>query len=136
MQNQNLHFNYNVHKQLIRYVINGLAATVVHFSVLTFNLNVLGIKSAGVANLLAAVVGISISFLGSRYYVFRKTDAFIFHQAGKFILLYAMIASLHGLILFGWSDIWHLDYRIGFLIATCLQVSLSYWGNKTMVFNQ
>lgn len=136
MQNQKLHVDDVGHKQPIRYVINGVVATAVHYSVLTFNLNVLGMKSAGVANFLAAVVGISISFLGSRYYVFRKTDALIIHQAGKFLLLYAMIACLHGLILFGWTDIWHLDYRIGFLIATSMQVSVSYWGNKILVFNK
>jgi hypothetical protein len=28
-----------------------------------------------------------------------------------------------------------LDYRIGFLIATVLQFSLSYVGNKRLVFN-
>ncbi|MDO8370155.1 MAG: GtrA family protein [Candidatus Nitrotoga sp.] len=136
MQNQILHADDIGHKQLVRYIISGVVATAIHYSVLTFNLNVLGMQSAGVANLLAAVVGISTSFLGSRYYVFRKSDVFIVHQASKFILLYATIACLHGLILFGWTDIWHLDYRIGFLIATGMQVSLSYWGNKILVFNK
>lgn len=124
------------HKQLIRYVINGVAATAVHYSVLTFNLKVLDMQSAGVANLLAAVVGIGTSFLGSRYYVFRKTDAFIVHQASKFVLLYVVIACLHGVVLYEWTDIWHLDYRIGFLIATVMQALLSYWGNKILVFNK
>ena len=136
MQNQKLHVDDVGHKQLIRYVINGVVATAVHYSVLTFNLKVLDAQSAGVANLFAAVVGISISFLGSRYYVFRKTDAYIVHQASKFVLLYATIACLHGLILFGWTDIWHLDFRIGFLIATGMQVSVSYLGNKILVFNK
>lgn len=136
MLNQKQHVDDADPKQLIRYVINGVMATAVHYSVLTFNLKALDVQSAGVANLLAAVVGISISFLGNRYYVFRKTDAFIVHQASKFFLLYAMIACLHGLILFGWTDVWHLDYRIGFLIATGIQVSVSYCGNKILVFNK
>jgi putative flippase GtrA len=137
MQNQILHTDNIGHKQqIIRYVINGLVATAVHFSILTFNLKVLGIQSAGVANLLAAVGGISMSFLGSRYFVFRKTDGSLAHQASKFILLYALIASLHGLILYGWTDRWQLDYRLGFLIATTVQISLSYWGNKVLVFNK
>lgn len=137
MQSQILHVDNTGHKrQLIRYVINGIVATAVHFSVLTFNLKVLGMQSAGMANLLAAVVGIGTSFLGSRYYVFRKTDGSIIHQASKFILLYVMIACLHGLILYGWTDNWHFDYRLGFLIATGVQVLLSYWGNKVLVFNK
>lgn len=137
MQSQILPTDRAAHKQqLIRYIINGIVATAVHFAVLTFNLKVLGMPSAGVANLLAAVVGICTSFVGSRYYVFRKTDGSIIHQVSKFILLYASIACLHGLILFGWTDNWHLDYRLGFLIATMVQVLLSYWGNKVLVFNK
>jgi putative flippase GtrA len=137
MQSQILQGDNTGHKQqIIRYVINGVVATAVHFAVLTFNLKVLGIQSAGVANLLAAVVGISTSFLGSRYFVFRKTNGSILHQASKFVVLYAMIACLHGLILYGWSDNLHLDYRWGFLIATVMQVLFSYWGNKILVFNK
>jgi putative flippase GtrA len=137
MQSQNLHIDSTgPRQQLIRYVINGIVATAVHFSVLTFNLKVLGMHSAGIANMLAAVVGIGTSFLGSRYFVFKKTDGSIIHQASKFVLLYALIACLHGLILYGWTDSWHFDYRLGFLIATVVQVLLSYWGNKVLVFNK
>ena len=58
-------------KQSVRYLINGLAATAVHFVVLTFNLKVLGWGSAGIANLVAAVFGITASFLCSRYFFFQ-----------------------------------------------------------------
>jgi putative flippase GtrA len=137
MQNQIPHVD-NIHdkQQIIRYVINGIIATAVHFCVLTFNLHVLNILSAGLSNLLAAIAGITTSFLGSRYYVFEKTDGSFFHQLGKFIFLYASIACLHGLILFLWTDNWHFDYKLGFLIATGMQVLFSYWGNKFLVFNK
>lgn len=120
--------------RLVRYIINGLAATAVHFAVLSFNLQVLAMPSAGLANMLAAIAGISASFLGSRYFVFRSLDQAIIRQAVKFGLLYAMMAILHGLVLYLWSDVGRLDYRTGFLMATGLQVMLSYWGNKTLVF--
>ena len=136
MQNQSLQVENFCNKQLLRYFINGVIATAVHYSILTINLNVIGMKSAGIANLLAALVGISISFLGGRYYVFQRKNDQIIHQAGKFILLYAMIAFINGLIMFGWTDIWHLDYRFGFIIATCMQFFLSYWGNKIIVFDK
>ena len=123
-----------ISSQFSRYIINGVIATAVHFMVLLFNLNILHIPSAGIANLFAAVVGITVSFLGSRYFVFGSQDEKILHEASRFILLYASIAILHGLVLFVWSDVSHFDYRIGFLIATAFQVSLSYWGNKTLVF--
>jgi len=120
--------------QIVRYVVNGLVATAVHFVVLTTNLHVFDMRSAGVANLYAAVVGISVSFLGSRYFVFRKRDQTILRQASKFGVLYVLIACLHGTVLYGWSDACQLDYRIGFLLATALQMVLSYWGNKMLVF--
>jgi putative flippase GtrA len=111
-----------------------LVATGVHYGVLSANLQVLEISSAGVANFCAAVVGISVSFLGSRYFVFRKIREPLLHQAAKFGLLYALIACLHGIMLYAWSDVMRWDYRTGFLMATGLQVVLSYWGNKTLVF--
>ena len=122
-------------KELVHYVINGLVATVVHYGVLSFNLNVLGMVSAGLANLIAAIFGITTSFLGNRYFVFKKTDDGLLRQALKFSGLYGAIAILHGFVLFVWSDRLGFDYRLGFLIATVFQMSLSYLGNKKMVFN-
>ena len=121
--------------EVVRYIVNGLAATAVHYGVLTFNLKVLGFGSAGMANLLAAMAGITASFLGSRYYVFTGSVRQPWlPQALKFSGLYGAIAVLHGLVLWLWTDRFGLDYRVGFLIATVLQVSLSYVGNKLLVF--
>ena len=117
-----------------RYVINGVFATIVHFSALTFNMQVYEMQSAGLANLIAAVLGISVSFLGSRYFVFRAHEGQIVNQAMVFIVIYASIACLHGLVLFGWTDVYNYDYRVGFGLATILQVVLSYWSNKLLVF--
>ena len=120
--------------QPVRYLINGLAATGIHFFVLTFNLKVLGWSSAGIANLVAALFGISASFLGSRYFVFNQSTETLTAQLYRFILLYAAIALLHGALLYVWVDIYALNYVIGFLIATFMQVACSYLGNKIMVF--
>lgn len=122
--------------QIVRYTINGLLATAVHFAVLSFNLKIIGLPSAGLANFIAAFFGIVISFLGSRYFVFHGQADSMVRQAAKFWVLYAAIAVLHGLVLYFWSDKLHLDYRYGFLLATGLQVVLSYFGNKKLVFNQ
>lgn len=120
--------------EITRYVMNGLLATGVHYSVLTFNMQVYGMQSAGLANLIAAVFGITASFLGSRYFVFKKHQEPIVNQAMAFGILYASIACLHGVVLYGWTDVYKFDYRIGFLIATALQIVLSYTGNKILVF--
>ena len=120
--------------QPIRYLINGLVATGIHFLVLTFNLKVLDWRSAGVANIVAAAFGIAASFLGSRYFVFNNSIEPLFAQLYRFIFLYAMIALLHGALLYVWTDVYKLNYVIGFVIATFMQVACSYLGNKVMVF--
>ena len=134
MPSQASRADFAVRSQFARYIVNGLVATAVHFGVLTFNLQVLQMKYAGLANLLAATAGITTAFFGSRYFVFNRRDKTILRQAAKFGLLYAAIALLHGAVLFGWTDVLLLDYRAGFLVATVLQVMLSFWGNKFLVF--
>ncbi|CAN5343574.1 hypothetical protein BH11PSE14_BH11PSE14_15350 [soil metagenome] len=119
---------------IVRFLVNGVVATAVHFSVLWLNLHVFGVPSFGLANLFAAVVGITTSFLGSRYFVFRAASAPMHHQAWKFGLLYGALALMHGAVLYAWSDRLGLDYRIGFVLATGIQVACSYFGNKRLVF--
>lgn len=120
--------------EILRYIANGLFATAVHFGVLTFCLRVLGFSSAGVANLVAAALGIAVSFTGNRYFVFRRFERSLVRQAMRFGVLYAGIAAIHGLLLFLWTDLLSLDYRVGFVIAMVIQVALSYIGNKKLVF--
>lgn len=120
--------------QVLRYAVNGLFATAVHFSVLRLAIEVLHVPSAGLASLIGATFGIGTSFLGSRHFVFRRREQAILPQAGRFLGLYAAIAVLHGAVLWGWSDLAGWDYRVGFLIATGLQMCLSYVGNKVLVF--
>ncbi|WDN90748.1 hypothetical protein BuS5_03719 [Desulfosarcina sp. BuS5] len=120
--------------EVLKYVINGVVATLIHFGVLSFCLKVVGVPSAGFANLIAAIFGITASFIGSRYFVFPVTGETVASQLLKFSGLYGGIAILHGFVLLIWSDWFGFDYRAGFLIATALQVSLSYIGNKFFVF--
>ena len=122
-------------KELVRYGINGCLATLIHYAVLTINLNIFLMSSAGMANLIASIFGITFSFIGNRYFVFNEADGSLLKQVIRFSSLYGTIAILHGLVLLLWTDWFRFDYRIGFLIATALQVSLSYVGNKKMVFN-
>lgn len=117
-----------------RYIVNGVVATAVHFLVLTFNLKVLGFASAGLANLVAAVFGITTSFIGSRVYVFQGSLEPLFRQITRFILLYVSIALLHGALMYVWADVFTLNYVAGFGVATIMQVVFSYWGNKVLVF--
>ncbi len=120
--------------QAVRYVINGLVATAVHYGVLHFNIEVLHIPLAAVANAIAAVFGITVSFLGSRYFVFHGRQGSLARQGSLFLLIYAAIAVLHALVMYLWADRWGLDYRIGFVLATGMQMAFSFVANKFLVF--
>jgi putative flippase GtrA len=121
-------------QQAFRYLVNGGVATVVHFLVLTFNLRVLDWESAGLSNIVAAVCGTIVSFLGNRYYVFHGSTEPLFKQIYRFSFIYVAIAMGHGLILYVWSDVYRMNYIFGFMLATVFQVACSYSGNKLMVF--
>lgn len=120
--------------EAVRYVINGATATSVHYIVLRTGVEVLHLPSAGVANFIAALFGITTSFLGSRWFVFRQLSDPILHQATRFGVLYGLLACLHGILLYIWTDVSGLNYSIGFVIAIIIQVLVSYPGNKYLVF--
>jgi putative flippase GtrA len=118
----------------VRYIINGLIATAVNYLVLNFNLLVIGIKSAGIANFIAAIFGITASFLGNRYFVYKEHNNSVQSQLVRFLLLYGFLALTAGFVMYIWSDLYGFSYQTGFLIATFIQVLFSYFGNKVLVF--
>jgi putative flippase GtrA len=121
-------------RQLLRYVVNGLVATGVHFVVLAFLVEVAQVPSKGVANLAAAAVAIVSSFLGNRFFVFAATHSRASGQLWRFVLLYAAIALLNGGLMALWSDLLKLDYRAGFVLISIVQFILSFLGNRLLVF--
>lgn len=121
-------------RELFGFVVNGIIAAVVHFSVLLMNIEIFKFQSAGLANFVAAVFGLTTSFIGNRHFVFKKKDNFIVKQASKFLVLYILIACFHGFSLYIWTDIYALNYLNGFLLISFMAVFFSYFGNKFMVF--
>jgi putative flippase GtrA len=122
--------------QPVRYLINGLVATGVSYAVLNVCIQLLHVPSAGVANFVAAIFGITASFFGSRHFVFPGASESVWHQLARFWLLYAVLALMQAAVLFVWSDWAGLDYRVGFLIGTFLQMICSYFGGKHWVFKR
>lgn len=120
--------------EIVRYAFNGAAATAIHFGV--FQLAALGLGDGlnWMANGLGAAAGISASFLGSRHYVFRHRRGDWRRELARFLPLYATLAALNMLVMYLWSDWGGLNKEIGFVIATGLQVSATFFGNKFLVF--
>jgi putative flippase GtrA len=122
-------------QERLRYVVNGVLATLVHFAVLELCLGMIGLRSAGLANAIGAMAGIATSFAGSRMFVFvAGRDQPIPGQFARFLVLYGCIAVFHAGFLLVWTDLGGLSHRIGFLIATVFQVLGSYFGNRLWVF--
>ncbi len=124
----------NKSKEIVRYLINGVAATVLHFCVLYICIEIVNFGSAGFSNLIASILGITCTFLGNRYFVFHRYDQSFFDQAIKFAGLYISIALLNGSILLLWTDILGHEYKIGFLIVLGLQAIIGYFSAKKYVF--
>jgi len=118
----------------LRFVTNGVAAAVVHFGVLYGLLQGLEMPSAGLANLLAAVAGVSASFVGNRHFVFAETREPWRRQLLRFWVLYLGLSLLHGAMLLLWTDVAGLDYRVGFLLGAMLAALCTYLGGKRWVF--
>lgn len=120
--------------QIVRYGVNGLVATFVHYSVLYFCIEIYSINSVGLANFIASVFGVLVSFFGNRFFVFHTTEDFLSKQLLGFLILYGLIAIMHGTLLHIWSDIYELNYNVGFLMAVIIQFFLGYFCSKYVVF--
>lgn len=121
--------------RIVRFILNGLFATAVHYGVLAGLIEGAGLGSAAVANALAAVCGIAVSYAGNRAFVLRSRAPH--RRAGtRFLACYAAVVSLHGGAMALWADIGGLDYRIGFLLFTGLAAVLTYLLNRFFVFSE
>lgn len=114
--------------------MNGLVATGVHYSMLTAFVEVLHLKSAGIANGIAALFGISASYVGNKVLVFRS-DARHTRTLPRFLLVYFLVAVLHTGVLTLWTDYAGLAYQLGFIIASGGSIILTYFSNRILVFN-
>jgi putative flippase GtrA len=123
-------------KEIFRYGLNGLIATGVHYLVLYSCIEIYKFDLIGLANFCASLVGISISFFGNRYLVFKNNNQKISTQFIKFISIFSVVAFLHGCFLYVWSDIFENNYNYGFAIAVAIQFILGYFASKYIIFRR
>ena len=121
------------HSTVLRFAVNGIVATAVHFAVLSFLIEIVHFASAGLANGIAALFGITASYLGNRMFVFRST-APTKQTLPRFVLIYALVAGWHVLALTIWTDMLHLPYQAGYVLATAASMTLTFLGSRWFVF--
>jgi putative flippase GtrA len=120
--------------KFVRFVLNGLVATAVHYAVLVTLIEFVRVESAGLANGIAAVFGISASYLGNRILVFQSRASHS-RTLPRFLLVYCLVTLLHAGVLAIWTDYEKLPYTLGFLLATAMSLLLTYFSNRNFVFS-
>ena len=120
--------------QLIKFIINGLFATFVHYSVFFVSIEIFNFKYVALANLFGAFFGISCSFFGNKWFVFLNSNKKISWQFSKFLVTYVLLGSLTSILIFAWSDLLKMNYNYGFCLVTFLQFILSYSMNRNWIF--
>lgn len=123
-------------RRILRFLGVGVAAASVHFTVLAALVDLAGLRPTAIAGMVAAIAGVTASFVGNRLFVFRTTNKDWRGQAGRFVALYAATSLVHGATLYLCTDLGGGDYRVAFVLATALQAGLSYIGNRTLVFGR
>jgi len=116
-----------------RFILVGLGATAAHYLALAALVDLAGVPSVGLANLAAAAVGIATSYLGNHRVVFASNRR---HRSAmpRFLLSYGVVMGIHGAFLALWSDVWGLDYTVGFVLATGASAVATYLANRLFVF--
>tara|TARA_B100001173_G_scaffold294017_1_gene287549 strand:+ start:3028 stop:3381 length:354 start_codon:yes stop_codon:yes gene_type:complete len=115
---------------------NGCFATLIHYIFLEFNLNILMLNSIAFANIIACSFGILVSFLGNKYIVFKSVSGSFSGQFFHFFTFYFLVAIFHVAFIYLWADFNGYNYRVGFLIATALQILITYNYNKILIFKK
>lgn len=126
--------DFTAQKEAVRFVINGLIASLIHFSVLYACVNLLIISYDGISNFIGAIFGTIYSFLGNKFFVFNSKHNSIYTEGYKFLILYTLMAFNHGVFLYVWSDLFGQNYILGFIIITILNTMLSFFYNKYKIF--
>ena len=112
--------------EFARYLINGFVATFVHYASLNVAIYALGDKNLIEINTLAAFLGILVSFIGSRYFVFKKYNQSVFFQLVKFFIFYIFLSILHSGVMYIFVYLFYFDYRLAFIPATVPDLAKLY----------
>lgn len=116
-----------------RFVINGVIATAAHYLTLVILVEAAGMTIVWAANTMATGVGVAVSYLGNRSFVFRSS---VSHTSAlpRFLVIYGVIFTLHGAGMAAWADWAGLNYSIGFVILTGLSAMANFLLNRSFVF--
>ena len=125
----------SLQKSLGAFALVGLAATLIHYAALWTLVERFHLPFIGLANTLAAIVGISSSYWGNRVFVFPTGQRTV-ETLPRFFLAYGVMLLLHSVLMTVWADILAMSYTIGFILITGLTAALNYLANRLLVFRR
>lgn len=118
---------------LFRFAMNGLVVTAVHYLVMLIAIQILDINMYSLAYAFTFIFGVTASFWGNKYFVFRSNQSQSY-QFFKFIILYIVLLLSTSITMWAVSDYAGLHYDIGFMVAATLQFIGGYLGSRYLIF--
>lgn len=121
--------------QVRRFGLVGLAATAVHFTILTGLVEIGRCPWPAVASVIGSVFGIAISYLGNYRWTFARTEP---HRefVSRFVFTYLATMAGHAGIMFLLIDGFGFHYPVAFALATSISTATNFGLAKTLVFER
>ena len=137
MRNTSQAFSMNLSIQLselLRFAVVGVAATLVHFTVLTIGVELFGIPSVPM-NGLAFCTAVFVTYFGQSLWVFRRPDISVarFFRFGTSII--GGLLGNVGMMALA-VEILSLPYQIGFVLSVAVVSCATFLLNKFWVFGK
>lgn len=125
-----------INKNLLKYSVNGLFATLMHYLALIILIEFFKIKYIGIGNIFASIVGIIFSFFGNKYLVFHMNSnrRQTIKKFVEFSASYIVIAIIGAAIFFLLTDIFRFNYHYGFFLIIIIQFILGYLTSSNLIF--
>ena len=120
--------------QLIRFIIVGIFNTIIGLSII-YILIYFGFNNY-ISNIFGYLVGLSISFVLNKYYVFnaQKNNQIVYKQFGKFILIFMIAYSVNIIVLF--IGLNHMTSYLAQFIAMIAYTVINFILNKYITFKE
>jgi putative flippase GtrA len=118
-----------------KFIIVGLAATLVHFLTLSCLVEIARMPWPTVASAIGSVAGIATSYYGNYAWTFIRTEP---HRTflGHFITVYVFTMSVNTLLLYLQITFLQFDYVVAFLVATIFSTLMNFLLVKFAVFER